>query len=159
MTHRAESSNQSIPWWLVTIVIAGALLTAAGGIFAVVRPETLLESGQHMNQAAHIYANYLVSRNLALSLMLLALLALRARQMLAGLMVLVAFVQLIDAVGDAVTGRASLLPIILVFAFTFLVGAARLAKQPFWQIGAWRDATTPPDVTHREHPRAGDQDL
>jgi len=142
-TNQRVSTVQSIPWWLSTIVIVGALLTAAGGILALVRPETLLESGQHMNQAAHIYANYLVSRNLALAVMLLAMLALGARRTLAGVMVLVAFVQLIDAVGDATTGRTSLLPIVLIFALAFLFGAARLSGHPFWQAAAWRDSTMP----------------
>jgi hypothetical protein len=135
-----ESSARSIPWWLSMIVVGGALLTAAGGILALVRPETLLESGQPMNQAAHIYANYLVSRNLALAVALLAMLALRARRMLAGLMVLVAVAQLIDAIGDATTGRTSLLPIILVFAGAFLIGASQLFGHPFWHAAAWRDA-------------------
>lgn len=138
-TNQQDSAIQSIPWWLSTIVIIGALLTAAGGILALVRPETLLGSGQPMNQAAHIYANYLVSRNLAMAVALLAMLTLRARRMLAGLMVLVAIVQLIDATGDATTGRASLLPIVIVFAIAFLIGASRLSGHPFWQAAAWRD--------------------
>ncbi len=133
----------SIPWWVATLVIIGAVLTAAGGIFALVRPETLLEPGEAMNAAAHVYAGYLISRGLALALMLLVLLALRARRMLAGLMVLVALVQLIDAVVDATTGRASLLPITLVFAAAFLVGATRLFGQPFWTRSAWRDRPVP----------------
>jgi len=65
----------SIPWWVAAIVIIGAVLTAAGGLFALVRPETLLEPGQAMNAAAHVYAGYLISRGLAVALMLLALLA------------------------------------------------------------------------------------
>ncbi len=130
----------SIPWWVAAIVIVGALLTAAGGIFALARPETLLEAGQHMNAAAHVYAGYLISRGLALALMLLTLLALRARRMLASLMVLIALVQVIDAVVDATTGRASLLPIAVVFAAAFLLGATRLFGQAFWKLSNWRDS-------------------
>lgn len=139
-TDQRNSTMQSIPWWLSAIVIVGALLTAAGGILALIRPETLLESGQHMNQAAHIYGNYLVSRNLALAVALVVMLLLRSRRVLAALMVLVALVQCMDAVGDATTGRASLLPIVLVFALAFTFGAARLCGYPFWRSGAWRDA-------------------
>lgn len=128
-----------IPWWVAAIVILGAVLVAAGGLFALVRPETLLEAGDHMNAAANVYAGYLVSRNLALSGMLLAMLVLRARRMLSGLMVLTALVQVTDAVVDATTGRVSLLPIILVFAAAFLIGARRLAGQGFWKAASWQD--------------------
>ncbi len=134
------STSPSLPWWVATIVIIGALLTAAGGIFALVRPETLLEAGQHMNAAAHVYAGYLISRGLALALMLVTLLALRARRMLAGLMVLIALIQVIDAVVDATTGRAALLPIVLVFAAAFLLGATRLFGQACWRFSNWQDS-------------------
>ncbi|HEX9414398.1 MAG TPA: hypothetical protein VF916_12910 [Ktedonobacterales bacterium] len=118
-----------LPWWLATIVILGALLTAGGGILALVRPETLIGSGQRMNEAAYVYAGYLVSRNLALAIMLLATLALRAWRMLAGLMVLAALTQLIDAVVDATTGRSTLLPIVLIFAVAFLIGVTQLSRK------------------------------
>ncbi len=136
---RSGSTLRPISRWLVALVILGAILTAAGGILALVRPEILLESGQHMNQAARIYANYLVSRNLAMSVMLVVLLVIRARRILAAFMVLIAFVQVFDAFGDATTGRASLLPIVIVFAAAFLLGAARLAGAPFWRAEAWQD--------------------
>ena len=135
-----HDTSPSIPWWVAAIVIVGALLTAAGALFALVRPETLLEAGQHMNAAAHIYAGYLISRGLALALMLLTLLALRARRMLASLMVLIALIQVIDAVVDATTGRASLLPIALVFAAAFILGASRLFGQAFWTLDNWQDS-------------------
>jgi hypothetical protein len=128
---------QPIPWWLSTIVVLGALLTATGGILALVRPETLVGSGEPMNAAAYTYAGYLISRDLALAVMLLAMLALRARLALASLMVLTALTQVIDAVVDAITGRASLLPIILVFAAAFFIGAIRLFGQPLWSARAW----------------------
>ncbi len=134
----ASPSIPPIPWWVAAIVIVGALLVAAGGIFAAVRPETLLEPGQHMNQAAHVYAGYLISRNLALAVILLATLGLRARRLLVGAMVLVAFVQSIDGVVDATSARTSLLPIVVVFAVAFLVGATRLSEQPLWRVAAQR---------------------
>jgi hypothetical protein len=89
-----------------------------------------------MNQAAYTYAGCLISRDLALAVMLLATLALRARHVLAGLMVLTALTQLIDAVVDATSGRASLLPILLVFVAAFLIGAARLSGQALWKAAA-----------------------
>jgi hypothetical protein len=115
-----------IPWWVVTIVILGALLTASGGILALVRPDMLVGSDAPMNQAAYVYAGYLVSRDLALAAMLLATLALRAYRVLAGLMALTVLTQVIDAIVDATTGRATLLPMILVFAVAYLIAAIRI---------------------------------
>src|SRR5438093_118086 len=77
---------------------------------------------------------------LALTVMLLATLDLLARRGLAGLMVLSALVQAIDAVADATIGRLSLLPIVLVFAVAFLIGATRLLGQALWKVASWRDS-------------------
>jgi hypothetical protein len=120
----ATKTPTAIPWWVATIVILGALLTATGGILALVRPGLL--AGEPMNQAAYVYAGYLVSRDLALAVMLLATLALRSYRMLAGLMLLTVLTQVIDAVVDASTGRATLLPAILVLAVAYLVATARI---------------------------------
>jgi hypothetical protein len=149
MNQRSELDRRAageLPWWVATIVVLGALLTAAGGIIALVRPEMLLDPSQPMNAGAYVYAGYLVSRDLALAAMLLASLAVLARRalpgarwVLIGLMVFTALVQLIDAAVDLATGRASLLPILLLFAVAFLVGAFRLAGQP-------RGALTPKSV-------------
>lgn len=146
MTEQPEptpSTTPPIPWWLATMVILGALLTATGGILALVRPETLVGSGEHMNQAAYTYAGYLISRDLALAVVLLAMLALRARLVLAGLMVLTALTQVIDAAVDATSGRASLLPLLLVFAAAFLIGASRLSGQALWKAATWRSSRAP----------------
>ncbi len=139
----ARSATPPLPRWVTVIVILGALLTAAGGVIALAHPETLLGPGEHMNQAAHVYAGYLVSRNLALAVVLLAVLALGARRALTGLMVYTALAQLIDAVVDAATGRAALLPVVLVFAVAFLVGAARLSGPAWWKADGWRASGAP----------------
>jgi hypothetical protein len=125
-----------IPWWVATIVILGALLTVTGGILALVRPEIL--AGASMNQAAYVYASYLVSRDLALAAMLLATLVLRSYRVLTGLMLLTVLTQMIDAIVDATTGRASLLPAILVFAVAYLIAAARI----FGRLSVSRGSTT-----------------
>lgn len=138
-----STATRAIPWWLVTIVILGALLAAVGGILAIVQPQMLLGSGQSMNDAANVYAGYLISRDLALAVMLLVMLALRARLALAGLMIFTALVQLIDAVVDIVEGRLALLPVLLIYAIAFIIGANWLFGQAFWKAAAWQDNTTP----------------
>jgi hypothetical protein len=132
MTSTVASAR--LPWWLPALVILGAALTAAGGVIALVHPALLLSSGDQMNSAAHLYAHYLVSRNLALAAMLVAALVLRADRALAGLMVLTALIQVLDGILDAVDARWVLVPGLLVFAVAFLVGAARLPGLPPW----WR---------------------
>jgi uncharacterized membrane protein YedE/YeeE len=96
-----------------------------------------------MNQAARVYAHYLVARNLAVAIVLGILLAMRARRLLAGLLVLTALIQLLDAGLDAATGRWALVPGLLVLTAAFLVGAARLCGQALWQVATWQDTPTP----------------
>ena len=90
-------------WWLVTLVVAGALLTATGGVLAH-HP-----AGEHLNSAGRNYAEYFYTRNLAMSAALLAMLGLRARRALTALMVLTAVIQILDAVTASVTGRLGLI--------------------------------------------------
>jgi uncharacterized membrane protein len=126
-----------IPWWVGALVIAGALLTAMGAVIALVRPSMLVSPTDEINGAVHIYAGYLVARNLALALMLLGLLALRARRALGNVMALVALVQMLDVCMDCAEGRWSIVPVALVFGVLYAIGAARLSGGPFWRREAW----------------------
>ena len=121
------------PWWLVTIIVAGALLTATGGALA------LHPGGEHLNTAGQNYAEYFATRNLAIAVMILAMLGLRARRALGALMVVTALIQTLDAVTASLTGRFGLVPIDLVYAAGFLIGAAYLAGQPLWRAATWRE--------------------
>ena len=138
--HQANnpSSQRRIPWWIVIVVILGALLTLAGAILSKVAP-TLLTNGSPMTEAARVYADYTFARNLPLALMLLLLLAIRARHMLAGFMVLVACIQLIDILDDITRGAFLLIPGLLIFALVFLFGAWQLFGQAIWHRETWRE--------------------
>lgn len=127
-----------IPWWVVIIVILGVLLTLSGAAISKVDP-SLLTNNSPMTGAAWVYADYVFSRNLALAAMLLLLLAIRARRMLAGFMVLIALIQLIDMSGDIAHGDFFLVAGLLVFALVFLLGAWQLFGQPLWHRDVWRD--------------------
>jgi hypothetical protein len=129
-------SATPLPWWLVAIITAGSMLMITGGVIALVRPEMLLSPHQEITQAVHVYAGYLVSRNLAIGLMLLAALSLRARGSLSSLMVLYASIQFLDALIDAVEGRWAIVPGIVVLGVLFLLGAARISGPPFWSAKA-----------------------
>ena len=126
-----------MPLWPKLIVILGALLTAMGGVLALVHPASLVSAHDEINGAVHIYAGYLASRNLAIALLLIALLSLGARRALSQLLVLVALIQLLDACIDCWEGRWMLLPGILLLCILFLLAAARLSGHRPWTQAAW----------------------
>jgi hypothetical protein len=96
----------------------------------------LVSPDDTMNNGVRIYAGYFASRNLALALMLLALLWLRAKALLSNLMLLTALVQLLDACIDCAEGRWAIVPGVLFFGFVFLFSAARLSGRSFWKLSA-----------------------
>lgn len=134
----SKTAVARIPLWVAIVVILGALLTLTGALVAKLDP-TLLTNGGRTTEAGQVYADYMFARNLALALMLLVLLAVRARRMLAGFMVLIALIQLIDIGDDLARGAIVLVPGLLVFAILFLLGAWRLFGRPLWQLSVWRE--------------------
>jgi hypothetical protein len=114
-------------------VILGALLLATGAVLALVHPAMLVSPHDEINGAVHIYAGYLASRNLALAIMLVALLSLSAKHALSNMMVLVALVQLLDAGIDCAEGRWILVPGVVLLGLLFFIGAVRLTGYPFWR--------------------------
>ncbi len=110
---------------------------AVGGIIALVNPVMLVSPHDQINGAVHIYAGYFACRNLCIAAMLLVSLAMRSR-VLAQLMLLTAFIQIVDAVLDCMEGRWLIVPGVLILAILFFLAAARLSGHPFWRAQAWR---------------------
>jgi hypothetical protein len=110
-----------------------------GAVLAFVHPAMLVSPHDEINAAVRVYAGYLTARNGALVIMLVVLLAIRASRALGNLMVLVALIQILDAVIDSLEGRWMLVPGVLVFAIVFLIAAARLTGHPFWRSKAWME--------------------
>jgi len=135
---RIPQSVVPIPLWISIVVILGALLTVTGAVISKVDP-TLLTNGSPLTEAARVYADYLFARNLPLAVMLLFLLAIRARRMLAGFMVLTAFIQLVDVINDLARGAFLLVPGLIIFATVFLIGAWKLFGQAIWHLDVWRE--------------------
>lgn len=90
-----------------------------------------------------IYAGYLFSRNLTLAVMLLLAMGLRARGMLNALVLLAAFVQMLDAGVDCLEGRWAVVPGAVVIGTLFFAGAPRSPVFPFWKLAAWRQNDSP----------------
>lgn len=132
------ASLMRIPWWVSAIVVLGAVLLIVGAIISKVAP-TMLTSDSPMTEAARVYADYLFARNLPLAALLLLLLVIKARKMLAGFMVLVALIQVVDVTNDLARGAFLLVPGLLVFAIVFFLGAWKLFGQAIWHVAAWRD--------------------
>ncbi len=126
------------PWWISIAVILGAILLASGAVISKVDP-SLLANGEHITAATRVFADYTFARDLALACMLLLLLAIKARQILAGTMVSIALIQMLDMINDLVRGDFLLVPVVLVFAIVFLVGASKVFGQPVWHVDAWRE--------------------
>jgi hypothetical protein len=134
-----HAQRRAIPWWLGAVVILGAILTATGAVIALVHPAMLVSPHDEINGAVHIYAGYMAARNIALAFMLVALLAVGARRALGNLMVVVGFIQLLDACMDVVEGRWTVAPGVLIFGLVFLIGAAWFSGgYTFWKIEAWK---------------------
>ena len=133
----ALRDRSRLPWWLSTVVVLGALLTATGGVIALVHPAMLVSPRDEINGAVRIYAGYLAARNLVLAIMLLTALTLGARRVLSNLMILTAFIQLVDTCMDFSQGRWAIVPGVFVFGVIFFIGAARLCGYPFWRREAW----------------------
>ncbi len=133
----AGRSAAVFPWWLQAIVLLGALLLAAGALIALLNPAMLVSPHDGINTAVHIYAGYLFSRNIALAILLAASLLFRSKSTLNTLILLTAFIQLLDAVVDCLEGRWTIVPGVIVFGLLFLVAAARLSGHPSWRKQAW----------------------
>ncbi len=136
----AQPATNPFPWWLQTIVLSGALLMAAGAFIALLNPAMLVSPHDEINAAVHIYAGYLFSRNAALAILLVVSMIVRARGTLNTLILLTAFIQLLDATVDCVEGRWVIVPGVIVFGLLFLFASARLAGHPFWRKEAWSQA-------------------
>lgn len=136
---RTAQSIRHIPLWVTIVVIIGAGLTITGAFISKIDP-TLLTNGSPLTEAGRVYADYMFARSLALAIMVLFLLAVRNRRMLAGFMVLIVLIQLIDVGDDLVRGAILLVPGLLVFALVFLAGAWRLFGQAIWRIDGWRES-------------------
>jgi hypothetical protein len=140
MQQRALSSRPGrFPWWVYVIVLLGAALLAGGAIISQADPKMLLSSGEQMTGAVKVYADYTFSRDVVLALGLLVLLALHARRMLAGLMLLTIGIQLVDAVEDIIHGRATLLAPLIVYAIAYYTCVRWLLGGEPWNAAVWTD--------------------
>jgi len=130
----------AIGWLPKVIAVFGALLLIAGALIALFNPVMLVSPHDEINGAVHIYAGYLVSRNLAMAVMLLVALAVAAKRWLNNLLLLISLVQFLDAVIDIVEGRWPVAIGVTFLALVFLFASGSVAGYPFWKIYAWKES-------------------
>ena len=125
------------PAWVPLVVVLCAVLMGAGAIIAFANPAMLVDPHAEINAAVRTYAGYLTARNLTLALMLLILLAAKARRALGNLVAVVGLIQLFDFVVDCTEARWSVAAGVLVLGILLLVASGRLVGAPFWRRAAW----------------------
>jgi hypothetical protein len=135
------NSNATLPLWLRIMVLIGTALLTAGAVISAGNPALLVSPHAEINPAVHVYASYTFSRDLALAIMLLVALRLRARATLNTLMLLVGFIQILDAFTDCVDHRWTIVPGTLVIGLVFFLGAASLSGSPFWKVQGWKQVS------------------
>ena len=133
-----ETKAARLSPWLYAITILGILLMASGALIALVHPSLLLSPHAEINEGVRIYAGYLASRNLGMAIFLLIALSLRATGMLNNLMLLSAFIQLLDAGIDCAEGRWAVAPGVIVLGILFFIAAFKVSGYPIWRIEAWK---------------------
>src|SRR5580704_8431902 len=109
-SRRALTETTAFPWWVQAIVLLGSALMAAGALIALLNPAMLVSPHDEINAAVHVYAGYLFSRNAALAILLVASMIFRAKGTLNTLILLTAFIQLLDAAVDCMEGRWVIVP-------------------------------------------------
>jgi hypothetical protein len=125
---------------MVVAAFAGVLLLT-GAVIAFVKPDMLVNPHEQINGAVRVYAGYLASRNFALAGFVLGALFSRARSLLNHVLLLVATVQLVDAVIDCFEARWLVVPGVTILAVLFFAAAAGISRQPVWRAKAWNLTT------------------
>jgi len=127
----------AVPAWVNVVVFIGAVLMGLGAVIALVKPEMLVDPHAEINAAVRTYAGYLTARNLTLAVILLVLLAMRARRALGNLVAIVGFIQLLDFCVDCTEARWMVAGGVLVLGILLLIAAARISGSAFWRREAW----------------------
>ena len=118
-----------IPVPVTVVVIVGTVIILVGGLIAWLDPAVLMPAGSSVSRGVELYGQRMAARNLALGIVLGALVSVRAARELAVAVVLVVLVEIgdtISSIADADWAQASGLLIAVAFAWS----AWRLLRRP-----------------------------
>src|SRR5262249_37763086 len=128
-------ARSSAAAWLVRgVVVLGAVVNGVVGALSLVAPGTFLGAVGHpdepLSAGVQVFAAYTGTRDLAVALLLLVLLAARSTPRLAGVVLLVALTNPLDGLDALASQRWAQLPGALTFAVVFVTVAIWLLRRP-----------------------------
>ncbi len=138
-------------WWTsATIVVAGALVLGTVGLLSLFSPGAVLalvgHAGEQPSPGTRVFADYTGTRDVAIAVVLVVLLAMRSSRALPAVLLLAALANGLDAVVALASQRWPQLPGALGFAIAFLVAAVLLSR---------RSVIGPPRRSPGESPATG----
>ena len=121
-------------WWTsATIVVAGALVLGTVGLLSLFAPGAMLAlvgyAGEQPSPGTRVFADYTGTRDVAIAVVLLVLLATRSSRALPAVLLLTALANGLDAAAALASQRWPQLPGALGFAIAFLVAAVLLSER------------------------------
>ena len=130
---QANGGTVSVARLVDIVVVLGAALMAAAGLTGIFAPQVFLTavgvSGVSVNAGTEVFARYTGTRDVALAVTLLILVAVRSRRVLAGLVVATALANALDCALDLVAQRWPAAPGPFLVAVLYLASAAWLIRQ------------------------------
>ena len=129
---QANGGSVSVSRLVDIVVVLGALLMGAAGLTSIFAPQAFLiavgVSGEPINAGTEVFARYTGTRDVALAVMLLILVAVRSRRVLAGLVVATALANALDCALDLVAQRWPAAPGPFLVAVLYFAAAAWLFR-------------------------------
>jgi hypothetical protein len=128
------TTSSAVAWLVRVVVVLGAVANGVVGALSLVAPRTFLGAVGHpdepLSAGVQVFAAYTGTRDLAVALLLLVLLAARSTRPLAGVVLLVALTNTLDGLDALASQRWAQLPGALVFAAVFAAVAIWLLRRP-----------------------------
>ena len=118
------------PLWVSAVVVVGALGVISLSYSALFDPQTMLGHGQQVTAAARVWAHYAAAYDAALAIALIAFLAARAYQVLAGVLLQAAIAETLLAVVGYTAHRPEQIAADLLLIAAFVFAAVRLSRYP-----------------------------
>src|SRR5262245_10801174 len=126
--------SSAVSWLVRGVVVLGAVANGVVGALSLVAPGTFLGAVGHpdepLSAGVQVFAAYTGTRDLAVALLLLVLLAARSTRLLAGVVLLVALTNTLDVLDAIASQRWAQVPGALAFAVVFVAVAIWLLRRP-----------------------------
>jgi Domain of unknown function (DUF4267) len=137
----AKSGSGALWWTSATIVVAGALVLGTVGLLSLFAPGAMLalvgHAGEQPSPGTRVFADYTGTRDVAIAVVLLVLLAMRSSRALPAVLLLTALANGLDAAAALASQRWPQLPGALGLAIAFLVAAILLSRRSAIDPSRW----------------------